>query len=240
MLGASGAGKSVVAQARFSDCCRPDSGTDPRPRAAHRSRCPSASSCACAANIGMLFQESALFDSLTVAENVGYRLSEEIQLPADAGAQRASRRSWGSSASPNTSTAMTVRAVRRSAPPRRHRARDGRQARACCCSTTRRPVSIRSSPRRSTTRSSSCAICEQVTSIVVTHQIRDAVLRRDSRSGAANGALTVEEVDPESDERVEFLVLRDGRIHFVGTREELLAASDDYLKEFLFMTLPPW
>jgi phospholipid/cholesterol/gamma-HCH transport system ATP-binding protein len=28
-------------------------------------------------DIGMLFQESALFDSLTVAENVGYKLSEE-------------------------------------------------------------------------------------------------------------------------------------------------------------------
>jgi phospholipid/cholesterol/gamma-HCH transport system ATP-binding protein len=33
------------------------------------------------ANIGMLFQESALFDSLTVAENVGYRLYEETDMP---------------------------------------------------------------------------------------------------------------------------------------------------------------
>ena len=30
-------------------------------------------------DIGMLFQNSALFDSLTVAENVGYRLSEETR-----------------------------------------------------------------------------------------------------------------------------------------------------------------
>ena len=81
---------------------------------------------------------------------------------------------------------------------------------------------------------------EQVTSIVVTHQIRDAVYVATHEAARRNGALMIEEVDPESDERVEFLVLRDGRIHFVGTREELLAASDDYLKEFLFMTLPPW
>ncbi len=74
----------------------------------------------------------------------------------------------------------------------------------------------------------------------MTHQIRDAVYVATHEAVRQNGALTVEEVDPESDERVEFLVLRDGRIHFVGTREELLAASDDYLKEFLFMTLPPW
>ena len=34
-------------------------------------------------DIGMLFQESALFDSLTVAENVGYRLYEETDMPED-------------------------------------------------------------------------------------------------------------------------------------------------------------
>ena len=31
----------------------------------------------------MLFQESALFDSLTVADNVGYKLYEETDMPAD-------------------------------------------------------------------------------------------------------------------------------------------------------------
>jgi phospholipid/cholesterol/gamma-HCH transport system ATP-binding protein len=35
------------------------------------------------ADIGMLFQESALFDSLSVAENVGYRLYEETDMPED-------------------------------------------------------------------------------------------------------------------------------------------------------------
>jgi ABC-type transporter Mla maintaining outer membrane lipid asymmetry ATPase subunit MlaF len=35
------------------------------------------------ADIGMVFQENALFDSLTVGENVGYRLYEETRLPLD-------------------------------------------------------------------------------------------------------------------------------------------------------------
>ena len=35
------------------------------------------------ANIGMLFQNNALFDSLTVAENVGYRLYEETDMPRE-------------------------------------------------------------------------------------------------------------------------------------------------------------
>src|SRR5438132_930628 len=34
-------------------------------------------------NMGMVFQEGALFDSLTVRENVGYRLYEETHLPLE-------------------------------------------------------------------------------------------------------------------------------------------------------------
>src|SRR5688500_4669572 len=35
------------------------------------------------ADLGMVFQEGALFDSLTVAENVGYKLYEETDLPLE-------------------------------------------------------------------------------------------------------------------------------------------------------------
>jgi phospholipid/cholesterol/gamma-HCH transport system ATP-binding protein len=35
------------------------------------------------ADVGMVFQEGALFDSLSVAENVGYRLYEETDRPLD-------------------------------------------------------------------------------------------------------------------------------------------------------------
>ncbi len=34
-------------------------------------------------DLGMVFQEGALFDSLTVAENVGYKLYEESDMPLD-------------------------------------------------------------------------------------------------------------------------------------------------------------
>lgn len=34
-------------------------------------------------DVGMLFQENALFDSLSVADNVGYKLHKETDMPAD-------------------------------------------------------------------------------------------------------------------------------------------------------------
>jgi ABC-type transporter Mla maintaining outer membrane lipid asymmetry ATPase subunit MlaF len=36
------------------------------------------------------------------------------------------------------------------------------------------------------------------------------------------------------------MVLHDGSIYFEGSGDELLSSDDEYMKEFLFMTLPPW
>ena len=81
VLGASGAGKSVMLRLMLG-LLRPDAGTilvnD------QRVDCMSEHDLLrLRGDIGMLFQESALFDSLTVAENVGYRLYEETDMPAD-------------------------------------------------------------------------------------------------------------------------------------------------------------
>jgi ABC-type transporter Mla maintaining outer membrane lipid asymmetry ATPase subunit MlaF len=36
------------------------------------------------------------------------------------------------------------------------------------------------------------------------------------------------------------MVLHDGRIQFEGSAADLRASQEEYLREFLFMTLPPW
>jgi ABC-type transporter Mla maintaining outer membrane lipid asymmetry ATPase subunit MlaF len=41
-------------------------------------------------------------------------------------------------------------------------------------------------------------------------------------------------------DQAEFMVLHDGRIYFEGTAAQLLASPDTFLRQFLFMTLPPW
>jgi phospholipid/cholesterol/gamma-HCH transport system ATP-binding protein len=81
LLGASGAGKSVVLKLILG-LLRLDAGRDSRPWSARRSD-DRADLLGLRGDIGTLFQESALFDSLTVAENVGYRLYEETDMPED-------------------------------------------------------------------------------------------------------------------------------------------------------------
>ena len=79
VLGASGAGKSILLKLILG-LFRPDAGTI-LVNGQRVDRMPERDLLRLRGDIGMVFQEIALFDSLTVAENVGYRLSEETNLP---------------------------------------------------------------------------------------------------------------------------------------------------------------
>ena len=82
VLGASGAGKSLLLKLALG-LLKPDSGTI----TVNGNQVTSMSELELLkmrADIGMVFQENALFDSLTVGENVGYRLYEETDMALDA------------------------------------------------------------------------------------------------------------------------------------------------------------
>src|SRR5262245_26404677 len=79
LLGASGSGKSVLLKLILG-LLRPDSG-EIAVNGARIDQMSERELLQIRGDIGMLFQESALFDSLTVAENVGYRLYEETRMP---------------------------------------------------------------------------------------------------------------------------------------------------------------
>ena len=90
LLGASGAGKSLILKLILG-LFRPDAGriiVDGMPV----TEMPEVELLKMRSDIGMVFQENALFDSLNVGENVGYRLYEESDMSAGRGA-RARRRS---------------------------------------------------------------------------------------------------------------------------------------------------
>src|SRR5215467_8148025 len=81
LLGASGAGKSIVLKLTLG-LLRPESG-EIWINGQRVDNLPETELLKLRADIGISFQENALFDSLTVAENVGYRLYEETNMPLE-------------------------------------------------------------------------------------------------------------------------------------------------------------
>jgi phospholipid/cholesterol/gamma-HCH transport system ATP-binding protein len=233
LLGASGSGKSIVLKLILG-LFRPDAGTISVN--GHRvDRMPERDLLRLRGDIGMLFQENALFDSLTVAENVGYRLSEETDMPAD----EVHRRVVEVLGFVGLGEYIERMPSELSGGQRRRVA----IARAMAAKpglllfddpTTGLDPIIATSVDDEIVK---LRDLEQVTSIVVTHQIRDAFYVATHQATRTDGHV---QILPVGEERARFMVLHEGRISFEGSGAELLASRDAYLKEFLFMTLPPW
>jgi hypothetical protein len=76
---------------------------------------------------------------------------------------------------------------------------------------------------------------ESVSSIVVTHQLRDAFFVAEHAATRNGGEVTFEKADRVKADQAEFIMLKDGRIHFEGNASELrqVAATDPYIQSFL-------
>ena len=236
MLGASGAGKSVVLKLILG-LIRPDSGQiyvdgqriDTMPeRDLLRVR----------ADMGMSFQEIALFDSLTVAENVGYRLSEETDMPeADVEAR--------------VSEVLQFMGMGEHGDRLPSELSGGQRRRVAIARAMAAKPSLLLLDDPTTGLDPIIATSvddeivklrdlERVTCIVVTHQIRDAFYVATHRAVSANGDIRIVEAASGEAEAADFLVLYEGRIHFEGSASELLATKDAYVREMMAQTLPPW
>ena len=236
MLGASGAGKSVVLKLILG-LLRPDAGSiyvhgsridTMRERDLLRLR----------GDIGMLFQESALFSSMTVGENVGYRLTEETDMPDEEVRRRVE----------DVLGFMGLgdyfdRLPSELSGGQRRRVAIARAMAAKPSLLLLDDPTTGLDPIVATTVDDEIVKLrdiEQVTAIVVTHQIRDAFYVATHRAVRSGGAPQIVAVPDNEPPPAEFMVLHDGLIRFEGTGAALLASQDDYLKEMLFMTLPPW
>jgi phospholipid/cholesterol/gamma-HCH transport system ATP-binding protein len=74
---------------------------------------------------------------------------------------------------------------------------------------------------------------EEVSSIVVTHQLRDAFRIATHEAVRDGRRIDIVPADEQKCEQAEFIMLKDGGIHFEGTAAELRASRDPYLRDFL-------
>ena len=236
LLGASGAGKSLVLKLILG-LLRPDSGTV-LVNGQRVDTMPEVELLAMRSDIGMVFQENALFDSLTVAENVGYRLYEETKMPLDQVRARVEEvlAFLGLGDFIDRMPATLSGGQRRRVGIARAMASKPRLMLFDDSTTGLDPV-ISASVDDEIVK---LRDLQQVTSIVVTQQIRDAFYIATHKAVRADGGIRIDDIGEHGPTLAEFMVLHEGRIHFRGTAPELLASPDPYLERFLYRTLPPW
>jgi phospholipid/cholesterol/gamma-HCH transport system ATP-binding protein len=237
VLGASGAGKSLLLKLALG-LLEPDSGTI----TVNGNQVTSMSELELLkmrADIGMVFQENALFDSLTVGENVGYRLYEETDMALDAVRARVEEvlAFLGLSDYIDTMPSELSGGQRRRVGIGRAMASKPHLMLFDDSTTGLDPV-ISATVDDEIVK---LRDLEDVTSIVVTQQLRDAMYIATHKSVGTDGhKLQVVSVDDSEAVSTEFMMLHEGRIAFLGSAAELLASKEPYLQRFLYRTLPPW
>jgi len=229
ILGASGAGKSTVLKLILG-LLRPDAGIiwvngervdQMNEQELMRVR----------ADLGMVFQEGALFDSLTVRENVGYKLYEETRLPLHQVHARVEEVLGF--------VGLTEHIDKMPA------ALSGGQRRrvAIARAMTAKPrLLLYDEPTTGLDPITSVTIdaeiiklrdLEQVSSILVTHQLRDAFYVATHAAVRENGQIRIVQADSDKCQEAEFIMLRDGDIVFEGNATEFRNSGDSYLQTFL-------
>jgi phospholipid/cholesterol/gamma-HCH transport system ATP-binding protein len=179
--------------------------------------------------IGMVFQESALFDSLSVEENVAYRLHED-KVPEE----ESHKRVMESLKFVELEQAIAKFPSELSGGMRRRVS----IARALI---TKPDLILYDSPTGGLDPITSTTIVELIikqrdvsntTSLLITHRLQDAFTLAMNRYNPQTGHM---ERIPDNgiDPRTKFLVLNEGRIVFDGTTEDLVHSDDPWIKEYL-------
>jgi ABC-type transporter Mla maintaining outer membrane lipid asymmetry ATPase subunit MlaF len=80
---------------------------------------------------------------------------------------------------------------------------------------------------------------EQVTSVLVTHQMPDAFYIAEHRAVPSEGGVQIVRADPAMRAETSFIMLREGRIGFEGSLDDLCRSSDPDIRRFLTGWVPP-
>jgi phospholipid/cholesterol/gamma-HCH transport system ATP-binding protein len=180
--------------------------------------------------IGMVFQESALFDSLTVKENVAFRMMEEA-VPEEELEQRVRE-------------ALRFVELENTVEMFPSELSGGMKRRvAIARAIVNHPeVLLYDSPTGGLDPITSTTIIELIvkqrdvyktSALMVTHRLQDAFIlashcfnKKENRMVPISGSAT-------TDVNTSFMILRDGRIIFDGSAPELAETRDEYIREFI-------
>jgi len=181
------------------------------------------------ARIGMVFQESALFDSLSVENNVAYRLNEDHVPEAETHERVVEALKFV-----ELEQAIAKFPSELSGGMRRRVS----IARAII---SKPDLILYDSPTGGLDPITSTTIIELVmkqrdvshtTSLVITHRLQDAFTLAMNRFNTQTNAM--ERIPNDGiDESTKFLVLNEGRIVFDGSTRELVGSNDPWLREYL-------
>jgi phospholipid/cholesterol/gamma-HCH transport system ATP-binding protein len=184
-------------------------------------------------DLGMVFQEGALFDSLTVAENVGYKLYEETDMPLPEVRARVEEVLGfiGLAEFIDRMPSELSGGQRRRVAIARAMAFKPRILLYDEATTGLDPITA------DTVDDEIIKLrdLENVSSIVVTHQLRDAFRVATHEAVRNRDRVEIVAADPRKAEEAEFIMLKDGRIAFEGHAAEIreAARTDPYIKAFL-------
>ncbi len=180
--------------------------------------------------VGIVFQESALFDSLKVYENVAFRLMEE-GFPADETEQRVRQ-------------VLQFVELERTYDMRPSELSGGMRRRVAIARAiiTEPEVLLYDSPTGGLDPVTSNTIVELIvkqrdvyktSALLVTHRLQDAFTMASHQFDKATNQMIALPKGKHCDVPMSFLILRDAKVIFDGDAHQLATSRDEYIREYI-------